>query len=48
MLLNQQNTTLLDERQSHLQNVRTVDPNLLCMKEEALTHLLLYGEYFNW
>ena len=33
-----------NERQSLLQDVRTVNPNLLSMNEDALTHLLLYGD----
>ena len=33
-----------NERQTLLQNVRTVNPNLLSMNEDALTHLLLYGD----
>ena len=32
-----------NERQSLLQNVRIVNPNLLPMNEDALTHLQLYG-----
>ena len=33
-----------NERQFLLQNVRIVKPNLLSMNENALTHLLLYGD----
>ena len=33
-----------NERQSLLQSVRIVNLNLLSMNEDALTHLLLYGE----
>ena len=32
-----------NERQTLLQNVRTINPNLLSINEDALTHLLLYG-----
>ena len=31
------------ERQTLLQNVKNVNPNLLSMNEDALTHVLLYG-----
>ena len=33
-----------NERQTLQQNVRTVNPNSLYMNEDALTHLLLYGD----
>ena len=33
-----------NERQSLLQNVIIVNPNLLSINEDALTHLLLYGD----
>ena len=33
-----------NERQTLLQNIRTVNPNLLSINEDALTHLLLYGD----
>ena len=32
-----------NESQS-LQNIRIVNPNLLSLKEDVLTHLLLYGD----
>ena len=36
---------LQKERQSLLKNVRIVNPNLLSMNKDALTHFLLYGDY---
>ena len=33
-----------NERQTVLQNVRIVNPNLLSINEDVLTHLLLYGD----
>ena len=33
-----------NERQTLLQNVRNVNPSLLSMNEDALTHLSLYGD----
>ena len=33
-----------NERQTLLQNFRIVNPKLLSMSEDALTHLLLYGD----
>ena len=33
-----------NERQTLLQNIRNVDPNLLAMNEDTLTHLSLYGD----
>ena len=33
-----------NERQTLLQNVRIVNPDLLSINEDALTHLLLYGD----
>ena len=34
-----------NERQSFLQNVRIINPNLLSMSKDKLTHLLLYGAH---
>ena len=33
-----------NERHFQLQNVRTVNPNLISMNENALNHVLLYGD----
>ena len=33
-----------NERQTLPQNVRNINPNLLSVKDDALTHLLLYGD----
>ena len=45
MLLNQVSTTFFTARISFLQNARIVNPNLLFMNEDTLTHLLLYDDY---
>ena len=37
-------SNLKNERHFQLQNVRTVNPNLISMNENALTNLLLYGD----
>ena len=37
------NSNFKNERQSILENFRIVNPDLLSMNEDALTHLLLHG-----